>query len=193
MKLRLSAVALVFALAACGAPIEGTTVASSTPIVHDPIAKIQAQSRNEHLSWEQAETKKYLDAVHAENARKAAEARRQREVALAAARAARSAIRPRPADTAQRPPAQTSSGRWPAAVERWRPLVSQYPWSVETVLRIMKCESGGNPNAVGPRQPNGSHPIGLMQILNGPFDPAANIALAYKMYSQRGWQPWACG
>lgn len=78
-------------------------------------------------------------------------------------------------------------------VARWTHLVEQYfPNEIYKTCRVMACESGGNPGAVGPRQPNGTYPQGLMQILSGPFDPEANMALAASMRAKRGWQPWAC-
>jgi hypothetical protein len=52
----------------------------------------------------------------------------------------------------------------------------------------MMCESGGNANAYNAR----SGATGLFQILGGPFDPAANVAMAFRMWQQRGWQPWTC-
>lgn len=75
-----------------------------------------------------------------------------------------------------------------AGVEQWRPLVASYPdWSVDLMLRVMWCESRGNPNADNPR----STANGLFQILDGPFDPAANVSLAHSMWSSRGTQPWS--
>lgn len=78
-------------------------------------------------------------------------------------------------------------------VARWTHLVEKYfPNEIYKTCRVMACESGGNPGAVGPRQPNGTYPHGLMQILSGPFDPEENVALAASMRARRGWQPWAC-
>lgn len=77
-------------------------------------------------------------------------------------------------------------------IARWIDLVVRFfPNEVAKTCRTMACESGGYPNAVGPRQPNGSYPQGLMQILGGPFDPEANLQLAAAMRAQRGWQPWS--
>lgn len=77
-------------------------------------------------------------------------------------------------------------------VARWTDLVTKYfPGEVSKTCGVMACESSGNPNATGPRQPNGSYPKGLMQILNGPYDPEANLKLAASMRASRGWQPWS--
>lgn len=69
----------------------------------------------------------------------------------------------------------------------WLDLVASYDWPVGTACRIMLCESSGDPNAR-----NRSGATGLFQILSGPTDPAENVALAYSMWSDRGWQPWVC-
>lgn len=83
-----------------------------------------------------------------------------------------------------------------AGVEQWRALVSQYPWPVEEALRVMKCESGGRADAVGPRYVDRygkSHwPMSLFQVMDGPADPAANVAVAYGMWARAGWGPWTC-
>jgi len=74
-----------------------------------------------------------------------------------------------------------------SGVEQWRDEVSVFTdWNVSLMLSIMKCESGGNPNAH-----NRSGATGLFQILGGPYNPIANIALAHTMWSTRGTQPWA--
>lgn len=79
-------------------------------------------------------------------------------------------------------------------VERYRALIAQYNWPVDTALAIMQAESGGNPNAVSP-----TNDYGLMQIHDGLqtygpqiFDPAFNIAIAYNVkYRSRGFRPWS--
>lgn len=73
------------------------------------------------------------------------------------------------------------------APSEWRSLVLSLPWDAGTALRIIQCESGGNPNAYN----RSSGATGLFQILHGPFDPIANVRLAFSMWSSRGWQPWA--
>ena len=93
-----------------------------------------------------------------------------------------------------------------AGVEQWRPLVAAYfrPGDVDRALRIMRCESGGNPNAKNPR----SSASGLFQHLGkywatrsaaagyggvSIFDPTANVAVAAWLRDQAGgWSHWVC-
>ncbi|HSF85342.1 MAG TPA: transglycosylase SLT domain-containing protein [Acidimicrobiia bacterium] len=108
-----------------------------------------------------------------------------------------------PPDTTVPPPAADH----PAAVEQWRGLVSAYwPASlVEEALSVIDCESNGDPNAVNPS----SGASGLFQFLPSTwasaapqagwagadvFDPGANVATAYWLYSQftEPWQQWSC-
>lgn len=79
-------------------------------------------------------------------------------------------------------------------VERWRGLVaSVFPeWAVDTVLRIMDCESEGLPEATGRLGERG-----LMQIHpihhDSTYDPLANLWAAYRI-SRGGtdWSAWSC-
>jgi hypothetical protein len=100
-----------------------------------------------------------------------------------------------------------------AGVEPWRPLVEHYfPGDrVEEALRVMRCESSGNPDAVHPE----SDASGLFQFLAGTwtfasiragfpgasrFDAEANVAAASWLveYSIRtahprgAWGHWVC-
>jgi hypothetical protein len=79
--------------------------------------------------------------------------------------------------------------------ENYRHLVEQYDWDVRIALAVMKAESGCNPQAYNPeahRGCNGS--LGLFQIAcvhhDSTFDPAGNVASAYRIYSSGGWRPW---
>jgi hypothetical protein len=92
----------------------------------------------------------------------------------------------------------------PAAVEQWRKPVEKYfkYQHVTWALNIIKCESGGNPNAY-----NSSGASGLFQHMKqywparataagfpgaSPFDPVANIAAsAYLLYASGPGQ-WSC-
>lgn len=76
-------------------------------------------------------------------------------------------------------------------VEQWRSLVAAYmaPENVDGFLRIMACESGGNPNATG-----GAGERGLFQIhpshADSTYDPEGNIRAAARI-SANGYQTGA--
>ena len=112
------------------------------------------------------------------------------------------ALDPTPAPT----PAPAPSPTYGAGVEQWRGLVEAYfPASgVTWAMRVMKCESGGDPNAKNPS----SSASGLFQHLarywddrsakagwggSDIFDPEANIAVAAWLYSGgSGAGHWVC-
>jgi hypothetical protein len=91
-------------------------------------------------------------------------------------------------------------------VEQWRSLVAVYfpADQVDRALRVMACESGGDPNAYNP-----SGASGLMQILaswadnfglipSELFDPATNLQVARWLWDDgerrvgNGWVHWVC-
>lgn len=97
------------------------------------------------------------------------------------------------------------------AVEQWRSLVASFFGSdlVDPALRVMQCESLGDPQAYNPY----SGASGLFQFLPGtwavtsgkagyagssPFEPEANVAAAawlagyYQGRGQSPWAPWHC-
>ncbi len=96
-----------------------------------------------------------------------------------------------------------------AGVEQWRPLVAAYfrPGDVDRALRIMQCESGGDPNIMHDFS-NPASASGLFQHLGkywatrsaaagyggvSIFDPTANVAVAAWLRDQPGgWQHWVC-
>lgn len=86
-----------------------------------------------------------------------------------------------------------------SGVEQWRTLVARYDWNVNTVLAIMRCESGGNPNAVGDRSTAYSS-YGLLQVRALPgrpeptwlLVPENNISYSYSLYKANGYTPWTC-
>lgn len=100
----------------------------------------------------------------------------------------------------QPPPPRVIS--FPQGVEQWRTLVEAYfqPEDVAWAMRVMACESGGNPYAKNPR----STASGLFQFLRGwwsgswgypafdPFDPEANVKAAAWLYYNGGPQHWVC-
>lgn len=93
-------------------------------------------------------------------------------------------------------------------VERWRGLVETYfqPGDVPWAMRVMACESGGNPYAknpnssasgvfqfirstwdwVAPQLGYGTHASGAV------FDPVANIHAASWLFYNGGSQHWVC-
>jgi hypothetical protein len=76
-------------------------------------------------------------------------------------------------------------------------LLSQYGWPLDEALRVVACESGGNPNAT-----NGTS-LGLFQI-NAPYhtdkfspgeslyDPVVNVRVAYTIWKDGKWSAWSC-
>ncbi len=90
------------------------------------------------------------------------------------------------------------------SISQWRSLVETYfrAGDVARALRIMRCESGGNPQAKNP----GSSASGLFQHLGkywparssaagyagaSIFNPTANVAVAAWLRDQRGgWRHW---
>jgi soluble lytic murein transglycosylase-like protein len=88
-----------------------------------------------------------------------------------------------------------------ATVDQWIPLLKKHfgsQWS--NALRVMACESGGRPGAIGPTDSKGYNPIGLMQIKNFAGRPSTealkdgetNIQWAAGMQRAQGWGPWEC-
>lgn len=86
--------------------------------------------------------------------------------------------------------------------EQYRGLVSKYNWDIATAMAVMEAESTQDGIACNSRAANyadnhgscmGS--FGLFQLAcfrtATPFDPAHNIAKAYKAYAAAGgWTPW---
>ena len=115
---------------------------------------------------------------------------------------------PAPAPAATTPPPAPPAVSW--GVEQWRSLVVAYwpPELVEWALRIMACESGGDPGARNPS----SSAAGLFQFLRstwdrGPapalglgsydsgavYDPALNVMAAAWLYANWGGaSQWSC-
>jgi hypothetical protein len=106
---------------------------------------------------------------------------------------------PRPVRRSSSSTGSTSMG---SNVEQWRYLVAAYfpADQVNLALRVMVCESGGNPTAKNP----GSSASGLFQHLGkywtkrsaaagfagaSIFDPTANVAVAAWLAAQ-GWSHW---
>lgn len=104
-------------------------------------------------------------------------------------------------DTAPPPTSPPAAPQPPlqGGVERWRDLVSAYSWDVDRMLRIMACESGGNPHATNP-----SGATGLLQVMTPLWstefgytpsellDPGINVAVAYQVWLRQSYGAWVC-
>jgi len=90
-------------------------------------------------------------------------------------------------------------------VERWRTMVQKYfkPEHMAWAMAVLKCESGGNPNAVN----SSTQASGLYQHIPkyfasraaaagfpgaSIFNPEANIAAAAYLFYHGGPQHWSC-
>jgi peptidoglycan hydrolase CwlO-like protein len=182
-------------------------VADLAAEVETRIADVEAaQSRVDGLEaqWQREEEERRRRAEE-ERRRQEEEARRQAEAEEAARQEAEAAL-------AAAAAAAAAEGWKPGAgVEPWRGLVRQYfpDRLVEEAMRVMKCESGGNPLAVNPY----SGASGLFQHLpyywpsrtekagwSGAdiFDGEANIAVSAWLVDQSeragkdSWSHWSC-
>ncbi|KKK85834.1 hypothetical protein LCGC14_2769310, partial [marine sediment metagenome] len=80
-------------------------------------------------------------------------------------------------------------------------LVCSYSWPCEEALRVIECESKGDPNAYSPAY-GGMY--GLMQIHYGShydkfdgvaadlFDPVVNLEVGNVIWQDSGWEQWEC-
>ena len=80
------------------------------------------------------------------------------------------------------PPEVRLTARVPAQIRRWEPLIlkaaRKHDVDPALIAAVMMTESSGNPQAVSPKGA-----VGLMQVLDGPADPEANIEIGVGMLS----------
>lgn len=86
--------------------------------------------------------------------------------------------------------------------DAYRSLIDQYNWSTKIAYAVMRAENPGcNPASTSLANWNGTVDRGLFQVnsihadmVNGNLDalynPAINIATAYRIYSGGGWERW---
>jgi hypothetical protein len=177
--LRLAIVGLALILAACGQQTPTATVAVFAPAAHETRQGVLAEQRDATRAEERASRSRTSDRTV------------QRTEPAPKPNNRRSLV-PRPET-----PGGTHCGPGkksrPVMVACWTPLVTRYPWpNLNRVWNVMACESGGDQTATGIPTRYG-RARGLLQILNGPYDPAANVARAWEM-SRGGtdWSPWDC-
>ncbi len=76
----------------------------------------------------------------------------------------------------------------------WRALHEQYDgWDVEKMLRIVECESHGDPDAVSSPDADGLRNYGGHQHHGDAFaagHPEYSTHQAYLKWQTRGYQPW---
>ena len=144
------------------------------------------------------------DPVEPPQALHAAEPATETQVALPAATTTSTST-----TTTTRAPTTTTLAPDPktvvTGVEQWRPLVEKHfsAGNVETALRVMDCESGGNPDVMNRSRTTG----GLFQHLlkywdaraaqagypgGNIFDPETNIAVSAWLAENHGWSHWSC-
>ena len=77
-------------------------------------------------------------------------------------------------------------------------LVCTYPWPCEQALKVMWCESGGKPWAIGRGANYGLFQINVVHARRIPdcwtawMNAARNIEWGYALWARQGWKPWAC-
>ena len=76
-------------------------------------------------------------------------------------------------------------------------LICSYSWPCKDAIAVMLCESGGVRNAFsegnyGLFQINGIHRARVSNEVDRLFDPATNVEVAYSIWREQGWKPWAC-
>ena len=85
---------------------------------------------------------------------------------------------------------------YPIGCSHYQNLFNQYDWNVSVAMAICQAESSGDPS-----QLSATCDRGLMQVncvhadmvggnLSALYDPATNIAVAYRIYKAGGWLPW---
>lgn len=82
--------------------------------------------------------------------------------------------------------------------EKYRDIIDNYSWNVDTAIAVCNAESSGNATTSNLSDYHsfadcrGS--FGLFQINcshGRVYDPGRNIQIAAAMYEARGWKPWA--
>lgn len=91
---------------------------------------------------------------------------------------------------------------YPVGCEAYRVEVAKYNWNTTIALKVMKAESGCNPNAVGDNRVIGgiyAPSCGLFQVRTLPGRPSCeelkkphiNVAYAHRLYLASKWKPWS--
>lgn len=91
----------------------------------------------------------------------------------------------------------TRRSTYSGGVEQWRSAVESYfrAGDVAWAMRVMNCESGGDPNAYNPSTATGLFQIKAFWLNEFPgnlWDPYDNIRIASQIYYKYGASQWVC-
>lgn len=92
-------------------------------------------------------------------------------------------------------PASPSSGGYSPAVEQWRDEVQaacNYAGCEEQIMRVINCESEGNPNAQGDEGEFGLLQVKLWIWPQAGTDPISQIKFAISMFGSQQGGYWSC-
>lgn len=193
-------------------PVAAHRTAVPAPVVHQFLqegAEAEAQAVSDRAAERarqeaQAEAQAVSDRA-AERARQEAQAQAQAKadadaaaVAAAAAAAARVAAYTRPVVAAVALPAPAGAGGGSIQDIIRNAFAGQGSAAVDWGLRVARCESGYNPNAVGPGGYDGLFQFAPATFRATPygggdiFDPVANANAAAWKYAHDGPSAWGC-
>lgn len=83
---------------------------------------------------------------------------------------------------------------WAGDAEQWRGLVASVfpPATVDAALRVIQCESRGNPFATGSAGERGLFQVHPLHF-DSTYDPLGNVLAAYRISSGGAdWSAWSC-
>jgi hypothetical protein len=103
-----------------------------------------------------------------------------------------------PTSTPSHPIPTNTTSVYQNGVGSWRSLVcdTHYNWRCERAMRVLECESKGNPNATGALGEAGLfqlHPVHRPKAAGRSlYDPSVNVEVAHQIWMDQGWGPWSC-
>lgn len=116
-------------------------------------------------------------------------------------------VAPTPETVTEVPQSEPTQAIVSYGCDSYRSEFEKYGWDTAVMLKICKCESSGNPLAVGDNHltylVNGvryGYSVGLLQIRYLPgrehygdlTNPTINISAGYDIFSRQGYNAWTC-